>query len=106
VVIHTPAFVLYILLFFFCFFSYSNRPLVKTFRLTNSGRRHQQLMWSTEGFAQRPHKVNSNSKVDDAGKAKSSKVQSSKVRSMVHAESFCPSFVVLGTVEELILGVL
>nr|KAG5712964.1 hypothetical protein BaRGS_021758 [Batillaria attramentaria] len=31
--------------------NFSNRPLSKVFRLTNSGRRHQQLMWSTEGFA-------------------------------------------------------
>ncbi|XP_025115052.1 hydrocephalus-inducing protein-like isoform X4 [Pomacea canaliculata] len=30
--------------------SYSNRPLRKVFRLTNSGRRHQQLTWMTEGF--------------------------------------------------------
>ncbi|XP_070194710.1 hydrocephalus-inducing protein homolog isoform X4 [Littorina saxatilis] len=31
--------------------NFSNRPLQKTFKLTNSGRRHQQLMWSTDGFS-------------------------------------------------------
>ncbi|XP_041375521.1 hydrocephalus-inducing protein homolog [Gigantopelta aegis] len=30
--------------------NFSNRPLKKTFKLTNSGRRHQQLVWSTDGF--------------------------------------------------------
>lgn len=30
---------------------YSNRPLKKTIKLTNNGRRHQQLVWSTDGFS-------------------------------------------------------
>ncbi|XP_046359897.2 hydrocephalus-inducing protein homolog isoform X3 [Haliotis rufescens] len=30
--------------------NFSNRPLNKTFKLTNCGRRHQQLVWSTDGF--------------------------------------------------------
>ncbi|ESO91099.1 hypothetical protein LOTGIDRAFT_122343, partial [Lottia gigantea] len=30
--------------------NFSNRPLNMKFKLTNSGRRHQQLVWSTEGF--------------------------------------------------------
>ena len=28
----------------------SNRPLKKSFKLTNKGRRHQQLVWSMDGF--------------------------------------------------------
>ncbi|KAL5021171.1 hypothetical protein ScPMuIL_000326 [Solemya velum] len=31
--------------------NFSNRPLKKTFHLTNCGRRHQQLVWSMEGFS-------------------------------------------------------
>ena len=34
-----------------CFCFLSNRPLQKMFKLTNKGRRHQQLMWSTDGFS-------------------------------------------------------
>ncbi|XP_071173399.1 hydrocephalus-inducing protein homolog isoform X10 [Mytilus edulis] len=30
--------------------NFSNRPLKKTIMLTNKGRRHQQLVWSTDGF--------------------------------------------------------
>ncbi|KAK6174452.1 hypothetical protein SNE40_017727 [Patella caerulea] len=30
--------------------NFSNRTLKQTFKLTNQGRRHQQLVWSTEGF--------------------------------------------------------
>ncbi|KAK3085440.1 hypothetical protein FSP39_003318 [Pinctada imbricata] len=30
--------------------NFSNRPLKKTFKLTNKGRRHQQLIWSMDGF--------------------------------------------------------
>lgn len=33
---------------------FSNRSLIKTFHLTNRGRRHQQVMWSTEGFTYVP----------------------------------------------------
>nr|XP_006823299.1 PREDICTED: hydrocephalus-inducing protein homolog [Saccoglossus kowalevskii] len=29
---------------------FSNKPCVRIFKLTNSGRRHQQMFWSTEGF--------------------------------------------------------
>lgn len=29
---------------------HSNRPLVRTFKLTNKGRRLQQLVWVTDGF--------------------------------------------------------
>lgn len=31
-------------------FMYSNGPCRRMFTLTNKGRRHQQLFWSTEGF--------------------------------------------------------
>lgn len=30
--------------------NFSNRPLKKSFKLTNKGRRHQQLVWSMDGF--------------------------------------------------------
>ena len=33
------------------FIVFSNRPYCKVFHLTNKGRRHQQLVWSMEGFS-------------------------------------------------------
>ena len=32
-------------------FVFSNRPYCKIFHLTNRGRRHQQLVWSMDGFS-------------------------------------------------------
>lgn len=34
-----------------CLLFYSNRPYCKIFHLTNRGRRHQQLVWSMDGFS-------------------------------------------------------
>lgn len=38
-------------LYLHLFVCYSNRPYCKIFHLTNKGRRHQQLVWSMDGFS-------------------------------------------------------
>ena len=40
-----------VIFLYFCLIIFSNRPYCKIFHLTNKGRRHQQLVWSMDGFS-------------------------------------------------------